>query len=112
MKQAYQESPFVTTEAVVDPLESLARLGAQRMLQAALEQEVEAYLQRARYERKGVAQGYRSGYLPKRSIILGSGAVPVKVPRMSDEPYRRLAQTISGSGSQSGRTPGAFAELL
>ncbi|HEX8998789.1 MAG TPA: hypothetical protein VGB07_02750 [Blastocatellia bacterium] len=60
---ASQESPFVTTEAVVDPLESLARLGAQRMLQAALEEEVESHLQRARYERKGVAQGYRSGYL-------------------------------------------------
>jgi transposase-like protein len=33
------------------------------MLQAALEEEVESHLQRARYERKGVAQGYRSGYL-------------------------------------------------
>jgi putative transposase len=86
MKQAYQASPLVTTEAVVDPLESLARLGAQRMLQAALEAEVESYLQRTRYERKGVAQGYRSGYLPQRSIILGSGAVPLKVPRVSDEP--------------------------
>ncbi|MBP6823279.1 MAG: IS256 family transposase [Acidobacteria bacterium] len=86
MKQAYQESPLVTTEAVVDPLESLARLGAQRMLQAALEEEVESYLQRARYQRKGVAQGYRSGYLPERAIILGSGAVSLKVPRVSDEP--------------------------
>jgi transposase-like protein len=83
----------VTTEEVVDPLESLARLGAQRMLQAALEEEVEAYLQRARDERKGVAQGYRSGYLPERSIILGSGAVPIKVPRVSDEPAGQKFQS-------------------
>jgi hypothetical protein len=51
----------VTTEEVVDPLESLARLGAQRMLQAALEEEVEAYLQRARDERKGVAKVIAAG---------------------------------------------------
>jgi transposase-like protein len=51
-----------------------------------LEDEVESYLQRARYERKGVAQGYRSGYSPERSVILGGGAVPIKVPRVSDEP--------------------------
>ncbi len=39
MKQAYQESPLVTPETIVDPLESLARLGAQLALQAALEEE-------------------------------------------------------------------------
>jgi len=43
-------------------------------------------LQRARYERKSVAQSYRSSYMPERSIILGSGAVPVKAPRVSDAP--------------------------
>jgi transposase-like protein len=61
MKQAYQASPLVTTETIVDPLESLTRLGAQRMLQATLEAEVESYLQRAPAEGKGSALRYRSG---------------------------------------------------
>jgi hypothetical protein len=55
---------------MVDPLESLARLGAQKMLQAALEQEVEDYLERGRYARNGTPKGYRSGYLPERKITL------------------------------------------
>lgn len=106
MKEAYQERLWVTTDAAVDPLESLARVGAQRMLQSALEEEVEAYLQRGRYERKDGTVGYRSGYLPERKITLGSGSVPIKVPRVSDEPtgekfrsklvqpYQKRSQTL------------------
>lgn len=45
MGKAYPESPFVTTEELNDPLESLARLGARQLLQAALEAEVTEYLQ-------------------------------------------------------------------
>jgi transposase-like protein len=107
MGKAYQESLLVTTEELHDPLESLARLGARQLLQAALEAEVTEYLQRPRYVRSGVARGYRSGYLPARSLILGSGAVPVKVPRVSDEPagqrfqsqlvkpYQKRSQTVA-----------------
>jgi putative transposase len=93
MSEAYQERSWVTTETAVDPLESLARLGAQRMLQSALEEEVEVYLQRKRYERKDGAAGYRSGYLPERKITLGSGSVPIKVPRLSDEPTGQKFQS-------------------
>ena len=75
----------MTTETAVDPLESLARLGAQRMLQSALEKEIESYLQCKRYERKEGAVGYRSGYLPERKLTLGSGSAPLKVPRVGHE---------------------------
>jgi len=107
MQKVYQESPFVTTEELHDPLESLARLGAQRLLQAALEAEVTEYLQRPRYAHTGVVLGYRSGYLPERAMTLGSGAVPIKVPRVSDEPpgqkfqsqlvkpYQKCSQTVA-----------------
>lgn len=71
----------------------MARLGAQRRLQCALEEEVEAYLQRKRYERKDGAVGYRSGYLPARTLTLGSGAVPIKVPRVSAEPAGQKFQS-------------------
>ena len=88
MNKPYQDSTFSTTETGSDPLEALARQGARQMLQAALEAEVTEYLQRPRYERGEAAEhrGYRNGYLPERSLTLGSGAVAVKVPRVSDEP--------------------------
>lgn len=76
------------------------------MLQAALEAEVSEHLQRQRYERGEAARGYRNGYLPERTLTLGSGAVAVKVPRVSDEPagerfqsklvkpYQKRSQTV------------------
>jgi transposase-like protein len=86
MSTPYQDSTFSTNETAADPLEALARQGARQMLQAALEAEVAEHLQRQRYERGEAARGYRNGYLPERALTLGSGAVTVKVPRVSDEP--------------------------
>jgi hypothetical protein len=120
-KEAYQEKSWVTTDAMVDPLESLARLGAQQMLQAALEQEVEDYLEQARYVRNGAPKGYRSGYLPERRITLSSGweadkqsaallvstAKPVLKERRPDG--RNLPRNrVQSNGSTSGVTSGRF----
>jgi transposase-like protein len=85
MSKPYQDSTFSTTETAADPLEALARQGARQMLQA-LEAEVAEHLQRTRYQRGDTPRGYRNGYLPERALTLGSGAVSVKVPRVSDEP--------------------------
>ena len=106
MNKPYQDSSFSTNECGGDPLEALARQGARQMLQAALEAEVAEHLQRQRYERGEAARGYRNGYLPERTLTLGSGAVAVKVPRVSDEPagerfqsklvkpYQKRSQTV------------------
>ena len=106
MSKPYQDSTFSTNECGGDPLESLARQGARQMLQAALEAEVAEHLQRQRYERGEAARGYRNGYLPERTLTLGSGSVAVKVPRVSDEPvgerfqsklvkpYQKRSQTV------------------
>lgn len=108
MNKPYQDSTFSTNEIGSDPLEALARQGARQMLQAALEAEVTDYLQRPRYERGEAAEhrGYRNGYLPERTLTLGSGTVAVKVPRVSDEPpgerfqsklvkpYQKRSQTV------------------
>ena len=106
MNKPYQDSTFSTNECGGDPLEALARQGARQMLQAALEAEVAEHLQRQRYERGEAARGYRNGYLPERTLTLGSGAVAVKVPRVSDEPagerfqsklvkpYQKRSQTV------------------
>ncbi len=49
-------------QPVVDTLEAFVREGARRMLAAALEAEVTAFLGRGRYERSTAFRGYRNGY--------------------------------------------------
>lgn len=78
--------PSAPVPAPDDMLETLVRRGAQAMLQAALEEEVEEFLGRRRYERGGEHRGYRNGHQPKRTIGVGMGAVEVKLPRVSDVP--------------------------
>jgi len=79
------------TEAAVvvgDQLESLARQGARQMLMDALDEEVEVYLQRGRYQRpeeEATFRGYRNGMSPRR-LTLGSGTIDLKVPRVRDLP--------------------------
>ncbi|MBK9119783.1 MAG: transposase [Phycisphaerales bacterium] len=68
-------------QVVRDQVEELARLGARQMLLAALEDEVNVYLQRDRYQRQGEFRGYRNGTTPRR-LTLGSGTVPLEVPRV------------------------------
>lgn len=73
----------------------LMRLGLQRLVQEALEQEVARYLGRERYERSGSGDGdggtrpWRNGY-KTRSIRTAEGRVPVQLPqvRNTPEPYR------------------------
>jgi len=75
-----------STGVVGDKLEELARQGAQAMLAAALELEVDEFLQRARYARGREFRGYRNGHAPERTVGVGIGAVPVRLPRVSDVP--------------------------
>ena len=73
---------------VDDQLEALARQGAREMLMGALDEEVEVYLQRGRYQRpeeEGIFRGYRNGTSPRR-LTLGSGTIDLKVPRVRDLP--------------------------
>jgi putative transposase len=70
---------------VRDQVEELARAGARQMLLAALEDEVNTYLQRDRYQRQAEFRGYRNGTTPRR-LTLGSGTVPLEVPRVRDIP--------------------------
>jgi transposase-like protein len=67
-------------------LEELVREGARKMLQSALEREVDDFLGRRRYERTTELRGNRNGHLPARTIGVGMGAVEVSLPRVSDVP--------------------------
>jgi len=65
------------------PLSEAARLGAQLMLQKALELEVSDFLGRGRYERSGdgAVLGYRNGYEPK-SVHTAEGSFDLQVPQV------------------------------
>lgn len=71
---------------LTDELDRLVREGARRMIAAMLEAEVDDFLQRARYQRRPDARGYRNGYAPERTIGVGVGAIPIRQPRVSDVP--------------------------
>ena len=64
----------------------VVREGARKMLQDALEAEVDDFLGRRRYQRTDEYRGYRNGHLPERTIGVGMGAVEVSLPRVSDVP--------------------------
>ena len=64
----------------------VAREGAQRMLQRALEDEVRAFLGRDRYAPGGRDSGYRNGHGRAREIGIGTWSVEVHPPRISDLP--------------------------
>lgn len=67
-------------------LDDLAREGARRMLAAALDAEVAAYIERFREERdeQGHSLVVRNGRARPRQVTLGSGTVEVTAPRVND----------------------------
>jgi len=69
------------------PLDDLVRQGAQRMLQAALESEVDAFLERYedRRDEKGNRLVVRNGRMPSRDILTGAGPLEVQQPRVRDK---------------------------
>ena len=68
------------------PLDQLVREGAQRMLQAAVDQEIEVFLKQ--YGDRRDAQGRRlvvkNGSLPAREILTGAGPIEVRQGRVRD----------------------------
>ena len=71
-----------------DQLTQVGRLGAQLILQRAVEDEVTAFLQRARYERSAAATGSRNGVRPRR-VHTAEGQLTIAMPQVRDtiEPF-------------------------
>lgn len=79
-----------------ESLSSLAKLGARLIIQRAVEDEFDAWLGRARYERRPEYQrglrnydsGLRNGYRPRR-VQTGEGEIQVNVPQVREtaEPF-------------------------
>ena len=69
-----------------ESLDELARQGARRMILAALELEVEQYVQELHHLRDGLdhAVVVRNGRAEERTVHLGAGTIHVKAPRVDD----------------------------
>ena len=69
-------------------LDQLVLEGARRLIQQALHEEIQTFLGRNYYEHHepGQQKRYRNGYGRQRRIVVGSGSIPVQVPRLR-EPF-------------------------
>jgi transposase-like protein len=78
------------------PLEQLIAAGARKMLQTAIEQEVEEYLQahQSRRTAEGRAAIVRNGHLPERQLVTGVGPIPVRQPRVRHREGQPFTSTI------------------
>jgi transposase-like protein len=113
MRKEYNDILFFDNSSSVETgnlsafsLEAYIRSAAQRMIQAALEAEVEEFLQRAKYDKTATAdfRGYRNGHHRQRTVSTAVGGLEVKVPRVSDnpqpfvstlvKPYKRRSQGL------------------
>lgn len=68
-------------------IDDLVRRGAQRMLEAALQAEVDSYIQRHHQERdeNGHALVVRNGLAQERTVQCGAGQIKLKAPRVHDK---------------------------
>jgi len=87
----YKKQPTVAiqaTENIQPSLDHLVLEGARRLIQQALQEEIQVVLGREYYEHHKPDQQkrYRNGYGRQRNIVVGSGSVPLRVPRLR-EPY-------------------------
>ena len=86
------------TPEVMESLDNLAREGARRMIGAALEVEVQQYVQSLRHLRdeQGHALVVRNGRSHhERTINLGAGSIKMKAPRVNDRrPDQRFVSQI------------------
>ncbi len=76
-----------------DELSQLGRLGAQLILQRAVEDEMAAFLGRARYERTPEAAGSRNGHRPRR-VQTAEGELLVAMPQVRGSLERFVSSVI------------------
>ena len=76
-----------------DRLTELGRLGARLVLQRAVEDELEAFLGRARYERTETAAGSRNGTRPRR-IQTAEGELTIAMPQVRGSLERFVSSVI------------------
>jgi transposase-like protein len=80
------EKPTKENEELRTTLDELLQRGALKMLHAALEAEVEEYIERHRDARDGRGRAHvvRNGKAPARQLVTGRDTLGVRAPRVND----------------------------
>lgn len=82
---------FAEGRDLAEVLEEVGRLSVRLVMQAAWDAEVDAFLGRGRYERRGEESpaGYRNGWQPPRAVKTTMGAVELQRPKLrgTDEAF-------------------------
>lgn len=75
---------FQDREQIVDPLNDLLRTGARKLIEQAIEAELQELLSQHAGQQTdcGLATVVRNGYLPERTIQTGIGSVTVRIPKV------------------------------
>lgn len=78
---------FGVMESARSILDQIVRDGARKMLQAALEDEVNAFLEThaSKVDSNGRRLVVRNGYMPTRELVTGAGNLEVQQPRVRDK---------------------------
>ena len=86
MDKCTKETQFIKEENTWSVLEQVARQGAQKMLQLALENEVEEFVKKhsSLKGENGNKVVTKNGYMPQRDIVTGMGPLAIKQPRIDD----------------------------
>ena len=87
MKKCTQEIKFIKDrDSGWSPLEEIAREGAKKMLQLALENEVDEFVQKqsSLRDENGKKIVSKNGYMPQRDIVTGMGPLTLRQPRIDD----------------------------
>ena len=86
MEKHAVQTQIIKEENSWSVLEQVAREGARKMLQLALENEVKEFI--AKYSNTADENGKKvvtkNGYMPAREIVTGMGPLPIKQPRIDD----------------------------
>ena len=77
---------FTRPEQVPDALSEMLRVGAQQLIEQAVEAELQEYLSAIgdRRDVHGRRAVVRNGHLPEREVLTGIGSVSVRVPKVRD----------------------------
>jgi len=101
MQQPSNTNPFQLAPTDQDPITSLLKAGAQKMLQAAIHEEVNEYLALHAGERDehGMRLVVRNGRAPKREFQTGLGSIEIQRPRINDRRFDENGNRIRFSSS-------------
>ena len=111
MKEDRISSKIDPSQHFINALEETLREGARQLLQQAIENEVQEFIDEHRDSRtnNGHLSVVRNGYLPKRMVQTGVGSIPIHQPRVRDRekkhtfssailpPYMRRTQVSNPS---------------